>query len=135
MSLETDRAAVVKELATARRNRAILAECVFGVGLYFVLLPDLAAGTLGADSVIFLVVFVVAFYRFVGSEAREEDVEFPGSSRRCSSKAGSKEKLQFLLLFDVNSALDLIRPNVKVPLDALRRSSVKSSVDIPSSRN
>jgi hypothetical protein len=63
---------VGKEFARTRRNRLLLTTAILGLGLGLVVLPDVAAGTLGIGSVAFLAVLALVYYRIMASKRREK---------------------------------------------------------------
>jgi hypothetical protein len=76
LGLDADPALVVKEFARTRRNRMILATAVAALGFAIIVLPDLEAGSLGAGSAIYVLIFGLAYYRILRSRKRErEDLE------------------------------------------------------------
>lgn len=79
LGLDADPALVVKEFTRTRRNRMILTTAVAVLGFAIIVLPDLEAGSLGAGSATYVLIFGLAYYRILRSRKRErEDLEsFP----------------------------------------------------------
>jgi hypothetical protein len=74
---------VGKEFARTRRNRLLLTTAILGLGLVLIVLPDVATGTLGIGSVIFLVVLALVYYMIMASKKREKAIagSFPDIAR------------------------------------------------------